>query len=149
MSELTYEEAKQIRIVKEYRVLVTAKRNDLGLCGYQPTLNKVRTAYQANEITESDLDIVLNSLAQSLQGESEAFKSKKHALEYMFGKQLKRAAAQPTLSPVVLSAIEQCAVVKDLMPKKKAYTGPRRKKEKKVETINVSALPAHLQHLAK
>ena len=145
-NQLTSEEAKHLRIIREYTALITSEENVLGLCGYQPTLTKVRTAYQAGEITDSDLSLVLNNLAISLKGESEAFANQAQCLEHMFGDMKPDAK----LSPVVLSTIEQCTAIQDIMGedlKKKSYSGPRRKAKKKEEAINVSALPAHLRYL--
>lgn len=144
---LTPEEAKHLRIIREYTELVTSSANHLGLCGYQPKLTKVREAYQAGQVSDSDLQLVLNNLAIDLQGEAESFRDKKHAWSYMFGDT--KLTTKP--SPIVLSIAEQAIAIKDILGDdlKKKYTGPRRKAVKKTEAINVSALPEALRHLVK
>jgi len=147
MKEMTVEEAKHLRIVREYTELVTSVENHLKLCGYQPTLNKVRKAYHAGQVTDADLTLVLNNLAVTLEGEPEAFANKKQAMKYMFGDN----TPDVKLNPTTLSVIEQCTAIQDIMGddlKPKRYSGPRRKKKEEV-AINTAALPAHLRHLAK
>ena len=151
MSELTSEEAKHIRILNEYKALVTDPVDVINLCGYQPSLNKVRTAYHNGELSESDLLLVLNELATTLQGEPESFKSAKHAFEWMW-RDMFKDMKPAELNPEVLSTLEQAEIIARIMPEKKkasTYAGPRKAKKKKETTINMSVLPAHLQHLAQ
>ncbi len=148
IQDITSEEAKHIRIVKEYTTLVTDPVDVINLCGYQPSLNKVRTAYHNGELSESDLYLVLNELATTLEGEPESFKSSKHAFKYIFSGSKPKAK----LNPEVLSVMEQAEAIARIMPEKKttSYQGPRKAKAKKKEvSINIGALPAHLQHLAR
>ena len=145
---ITPEEAKHNRVVQEYTELITSQDNYLGLCGNQPTLTKIRQAYQTKEISDTDLALVLNNVAITLKGEPEAFANEKEAFKYMFGD----ITSKP--SPTVLSIAEQAAKIKDIMgeelSKKKKYSGPRKKKAvKPTEAINMAALPIHLQYLAK
>ena len=147
MSILTPEQARHQRIMREYTELVTAKKNLIGLCGYQPTLTKIRKAYQADKISDSDLQLVLNNVAITLGGEAEPFENKEQAWAYMF-KDSKPEPKKPTPSIEEQRILVRAINAKYDEPKKK-YSGPRRKPKKKVEPINVAALPASLRHLAK
>ena len=129
--------------VKEYASLVKDNLDNIGLTGNQPTLRKIRSAWHKQEINEQDLNTILVDLAKKLDGEGEVYKDHKEVYKYMFGKNLKKQK----LNPVTLSAAEQAAAIVRIMPSKKKSLSPRKKKVKKEETINKSAIPAHLQHL--
>jgi hypothetical protein len=140
--ELSPEEVRLIKQIEEYTKLVTDPTDLIGLCGNQPTLTKIRSAYQNKEITSEELTLVLTKLAQDLAGQEEPFDEAKEVYRYMFPQDLK-----PELNSIVLSAAEQVIAIKGILPKKKSYSGPRKKKEKPVISINKTVLPAHLQHL--
>ena len=136
---------EQVRLEKqlaEYTDAVVSKEDNIGLMGHQPTLRKIRKAWHNQELTESDLKLVLTKLARDLNGGDEPFKSAKHFYHEAF-----RGMKRQKLNPSVLSALEQAALVKDILPSKKKPSGPRKKKAIKQESINVNALPAHLRHL--
>lgn len=137
---------EQVRLEKqitEYINVVVKKENTIDLMGYQPTLKKIRKAWHNQELNEAELRLVLTKLAQDLGGEAETFKSAKHFYHEAFN-----GIKAPKLNPKTLSAIEQTSLIKDILPQKKKYTGPRQKKVIKEQPINKSALPAHLRHLA-
>lgn len=136
---------EQVRLEKqlaEYTNAVVSKEDTIGLMGYQPTLRKIRKAWHNQELSESDLKIVLTRLAQDLDGQSETFKSAKHFYHEAF-----RGTKAQKLNPSVLSALEQAALVRDILPSKKKSAAPRKKKVIKQEPINKNALPTHLRHL--
>lgn len=143
--ELSPEQVRQKKQVMEYTELVTNPTNHIGLIGNQPTLTRIRTAFHNKEITSQELTLVLTKLAQDLDGQDEPFKDHKAVYKYMFGNTKPKAK----LTPTVLSAAEQAAIIQGIMPeKKKSYSGPRKKAAPKPEDkINKSALPAHLQYL--
>ena len=72
--------------------------------------------------------------------------NKDKAMAYMF----RDIKFVPETKSTPISTSEQIAAISIIMADtKKKYSGPRRKAVKKDESINVSALPAHLQHLAR
>ena len=139
----TPEQVRLEKQVAEYTDAVVRKEDIIGLMGHQPTLKNIREAWHNEELSELELKFVLTKLAQKLNGEPEPFKSAKHFYREIF----KNIKAQE-LNPIALSAIEQAALIKDILPQKKKYSSPRKKKVIKQEPINKSVLPAHLRHLA-
>lgn len=122
---------------------VKSPTNIIGLMGHQPSLKKVRQAYDNNEINEQELAEVLQELAETIK-DQESFKSKEDLFRHMFPNPTKSI----TKTIPNLTQEEQLAYIKSTMPEKKKYSGPRKKAApKKVVTIDVSLLPPELRGL--
>lgn len=139
--KLTPEQVKQIKTINELRAAVKSDHDHIGLMGNQPSLRKIRTAYQADEISDTELELVLTALYNTTGGEPEPFKDAKDFYNEVF------AGTLPTKKKFTptLSVAEQAAAIKDIMPQKKKYSGPRRKAKKKEVKIDVSVLPPELR----
>lgn len=146
MKDKTPEQVKLEKTVLEYTELVTNPINNIGLIGHQPRLQKIRKAWHSKKLTHQELGLVLTSLAQTLNGEQEAFKSKEKFREYL-GTRHKVAIIDEL--PPSLTESEQITKIQDILgdkPKKRKKFAP--KQPKKVE-ININHLPESLRHIAR
>ena len=146
--EKSVEQVKLEKQILEYTALVLAPEDNIGLLGNQPKLRKIREAYKAGSLSEQDLDLVLTNLAATLEGQSESFSSLDQFVKTAFPNVNK---PRVKVEKPVLSQAEQLAVIKGVLGEKKTtkYTGPRKKKVKKEDKIDMSCLPASLRHLVK
>ena len=140
-----YKESKHKRVVKDYLKLVTDDENLIGLSGHQPTLIKIREAWENGELEHNTLLLVLNNLAIELEGEEESYSSIK-----TFSREWHNA--KPGLgktSEIEIKSIQEQADIVSAMfkPKKKASSAKKSKPEPKIVSIDVNALPESLRHL--
>jgi len=142
-----YKESKHKRVVKDYLKLVTDDENLIGLSGHQPTLIKIREAWENGELEHNTLLLVLNNLAIELEGEEESYSSIKTFSKEWCNIGIKADAGRGK-SEIVKSIQEQADIVSAMFkPKKKASSAKKSKPEPKIVSIDVNALPESLRHL--
>lgn len=137
----TAEQIKHEYAVNEYMQAIKSEVNHIGLMGHQPRLSKIRKSYQAGELQESELELVVEALAKELKGEPEPFKSKRDFLQKTFGGS-KVKVKQALTEQESIDAIAR--IMGDDKPKRaKKKSAPK----KKQVSIDTSVLPEHLKHL--
>ena len=141
---LSIEEIKRVKTINELRDAVKSPTDYIGLMGHQPSLKKIRAAHHKGDLTPQELELVLNALYNQTGGEPEPFKSAKDFYHQVFAGKLPKAQPKPELSTA-----EQVSLIKDIMPKKKKYTGPRKPAAKKEVKIDINALPPELRKYIK
>ena len=138
---LTPEQVKKIKTVSDYREAVKSDTDYIGLMGHQPSLKKIRFAYQNSEINDTELEIVLNALYDKTGGEAEPFKSAKHFYHEYFVTKKKHVPVKEKLS-----AHEQAEAAKAILgDDAKKVKKPKKQNKKPAITIDPSLLPDDLK----
>lgn len=138
--EETPEQVKKRKTITELHKVVCDSDDRTGLYGHQPTLVRIRQAYQAGECDLNQLEILLEALYAKTEGEEEPFESAKAFYKYMF----------PTLSTPEpkpeLSKAEQAKAIKAILGKDMKKTPKRKSAPKPVAAkIDTSLIPEHLK----
>ena len=139
--EKSVEQIKHEHAVSEYMQAIKSERNIIGLMGHQPRLSKIRKSYQAGELQESDLELVVNALAKELKGEPEPFKSKRDFVQKVFG------GTKASVTNVLTGQEEIDAIARIMGDEALKKANKKSAPKKKQISIDTSVLPEHLKHL--